>query len=101
MINGKQKGNAYELKIVCELKEMGFEAESSRNASRKMDALGVDIVTNFPFHIQCKRVERLFNPEGILTNMPNDKKRVIFTKKNRKPELVIMFKRDFYELIGK
>jgi hypothetical protein len=46
-------------------------------------------------------VERLFNPEGILTNMPNDKKRVIFTKKNRMPELVIMFKRDFYELIGK
>ena len=100
MINQRNKGHNYELKIISELKEMGYEAESSRLSNRKLDSQKVDIVTNFPFNIQCKKVERLKDPEGIILSMPKDKPCCIFTKKNHKPDLVILTKEAFYKLVN-
>ena len=98
-INSRNKGNAYERQIINEIKALGFDAVSSRSESKNMDDAGVDIITELPFNIQCKRVERLHDPEGIIENMPPDKIRAIFTKKNRKDDLVILKKSDFYRII--
>ena len=47
-------GIHYELDVIKALKEMGFKAVSSRYESKRMDDDGIDIVTDFPFKIQCK-----------------------------------------------
>jgi hypothetical protein len=99
MINSKNKGTQYELRIINELKDLGFEAESTRNTSRKLDAQAVDIISDIPFHIQCKRVEKLHDPEGILKRMPTDKTPVIFTKKSHKQDIVFMDKQTFYRIL--
>ena len=98
-MKAKEKGVKYELKIINELKALGFEAESTRNASRKLDSEKVDIISDIPFHIQCKRCERIHNVETLLYEIPTDKTPVIFTKKNHKPDLVIMKKEDFYRIL--
>ena len=99
-IKGKKKGNKYEL-AACELLRIyGWEAKTSRLASRELDNLGVDIVTNAPFNIQCKAVERL-SPgyHEILASMPRDKTPVIFHKRNNKGSVVVMELKDFAELL--
>ena len=53
----KSKGNKYELQIVNELKAMGYDAVTSRSESKRMDDAKVDVITNFPFHIQCKNTQ--------------------------------------------
>lgn len=98
MKNPKEKGTKYELKIINELRSLGFEAVSTRQSSRLLDSQGVDILTNFPFNIQCKRVEKMSNFEQVLEGMNRDKDPVIFHKKNHKPDIVIMLKEDFYKI---
>lgn len=96
-INSRNKGHAFELKIIDELKEMGYEAKSSRSENRTLDAQGVDIVDNTDYLFQCKKVERLTDLNGILASMPGDAPRVIVHSKNHKPILVTMLWEDFKE----
>jgi len=42
-------GNNYERQIASELRQLGFEAVTSIQECRSMDAKGVDLVTSFPF----------------------------------------------------
>jgi Holliday junction resolvase len=49
MINSRAKGHAYELQIVNRLKELGYDAVTSRSESKRMDDLGVDIIDNTRF----------------------------------------------------
>ena len=95
----RSKGIRFELKIMHELIALGFKALTSRNESKTLDAQKVDLVSNFPFFIQCKNTERLPNPWDIFNAMPKDKPPCIFWTKNHKEDLVILNKKDFYKLI--
>ena len=103
-------GHAYELQIVNELKEMGYDAVTSRAESRNLDNKGVDIVTDFPFHIQCKNSAN--NPDYHKLHesdlLPEDKPFAVFHKKTERKgnvfrkqgEYVILKKEDFYRILG-
>ena len=95
----RQKGHAFELRIVHELREMGFDAVSSRSESKNLDDKGVDIVDNSPFYFQCKAVERLNGYHEILRGMPADKVRAILHKRNNKGVIVTLYWEDFKELM--
>lgn len=102
MIHSKNKGNAYERKIANEMKELGWQScETSRYASRKTDDLKIDLVGTDPFNIQCKAMERTPNLFDELDNMPDWDKKIntIFHKKNRRGDIVVMRKEDFYRII--
>lgn len=100
-INARNKGHVYERKIVKELKQLGFnDAVTSRSESKRADDAGVDILGVDGFAIQCKAVERGLNLHDTMNHI--DIKYgipVTFWKKNRKKELVVMYKDDFYKLI--
>lgn len=100
-INSKNKGSQYEQKIARELRELGFEkCLTSRLASKLLDDMKVDFVCTDPFNIQAKAVEKGLVYHTVLQEMPEGSNyNVIFHKKNRKPELVVMLKEDFYEII--
>jgi hypothetical protein len=99
-IHSKNKGNKFELQIVQFLERLGFEAVTSRSESKRLDDKGVDIVTNAPFNIQCKAVERLSIPiHQLLKDMPTDKPPVVFHKRNNKGVIVSMKLEDFEKLI--
>ncbi len=96
MTHSKNKGNSYERKICQELRDMGYTAERSSYTNKKLDDYGkVDIETNFPFNIQCKRTEQQPQFVEVLESMDDSKPRVVYWKKNRKPEVVAMLKEDF------
>ena len=105
MRNNKKAGNAYELQIVHELQDMGYEAVSARYASRMADDAGIDIVSNFPFKVQCKSSINQPNAHVILSEKECDV--IIFRKQEKattnfctKGEYVMMKKQDFYKLVG-
>jgi hypothetical protein len=99
-IHSKNKGNKFELQIVQFLERLGFEAVTSRSESKRLDDKGVDIVTNAPFNVQCKAVERLSVPiHQLLKDMPTDKTPVVFHKRNNKGVVVSMKLEDFEKLI--
>ena len=77
----KQAGSRLELDIVSRLKEMGYEAVTARYASRMMDDKGIDIVSDFPFAIQCKASINQPNCHQIFTEKECD---VIFFRKMEK-----------------
>ena len=101
MNSNRDKGHRFELKIVNELKEMGYEAVSSRAESKNLDAQAVDIVSNFPYYVQCKFTQRLPNIWKIFMRMPPTKPPALFFSQAYKDDLVIVRKKDFYELIKK
>ena len=54
----RNRGNAYERKIVKELNELGFECVSSRAESKLADANKIDVIdksNNLPIAIQLKK----------------------------------------------
>ena len=100
MINSRAKGHAYELQIVNRLKELGYDAVTSRSESKRMDDLGVDIIDNTDFYIQCKAVEKLKpSLHDILARMPTDKVPVVYHKRNNKSTVVSLKLKDFERLL--
>ena len=101
MINSRAKGHAYELQIVNRLKDLGYDAVTSRSESKRMDDLGVDIIsTDLNFHIQCKAVEKLKpSLHDILARMPTDKVPVVYHKRNNKGSTVTLKANDFERLL--
>ena len=99
--NGRNKGNSYERKLAKEWREFGFETKTSRYESKMLDDMKVDLTNTGFFNIQAKAVERLSpSYHEILDSMPKDNNyNVIFHKRNRKGEVVVMTKDDFYELV--
>lgn len=100
-INSKNKGSDYERKIRLEMIELGWtECETARYASKKVDDSKVDLCNTVPLNIQCKAMEKTPNLFNVLDEMPKDSNHnVIFHKKNRRGEIVVMRKEDFYELL--
>lgn len=101
-INAKQKGSAFERAICQWMRALGFEAETARYVNQKLDDAGVDIVTDAPYNIQCKAIERMsVSAHQLLDEMPRDKVPVIFHKRNNKGTIVSMRLSDFGDLISK
>ena len=99
----RNKGSNYERQIRNEVIALGYtKAVTSRSESRNADDKGIDILYVNGFGIQCKRTEIQPNFAKVLTSMSEDYGlRVIFHKKNNKPDTVTMLKEDFYKLINK
>lgn len=99
-INGKKKGNAYELKIIGEILHWYENAVSSRSESKRLDDAGVDICYTPGLNIQCKAVEQSINNHDILNNMPQQKGvlNVVVHKRCRQGCTITLSKSDFYLL---
>ena len=100
--SSKQKGSKLEIQIINRLKEIGFEAVSSRSESRNIDNKGSDIITNCPYDIQCKADERLTLPiHTLLEGMKNNglERPVIAHKRNNKGVYVAMPWELFQEIL--
>lgn len=100
--NNRRKGCDYERDLAKLFRDLGWsDCETSRYASRKWDDLKVDLVETWPFHVQAKNVQNLPSPHGILKSMPKIEGRynVIFNKKLRQGEVVIMSKDDFVHIV--
>jgi len=77
----KSAGSRWELDIVHILKEMGYEAVTSRQESRSADARGIDIITDYPYNIQCKSMRNQPNFHSLLTETDAE---VVFFRKTEK-----------------
>jgi len=99
-LRNRNAGNGYERQIAQELRDKGYEAITSRQGSRALDSMGVDLVTNFVLAPQMKCMINTPNIERILSGCAG----IIFWKKTRKhgtrfmpvDEYVVMRKEDFY-----
>lgn len=101
MVHAKNKGNGYERKIASEFRQLGFDdAVTSRSESKAMDDAGVDLCGTEPFNVQCKALERAPNYHQVLAGMPDKGINVLFHKRNRAGEVVVMRKEDFYWMVG-
>ena len=83
-IHSKNKGSAFERYTSQELKKFGYDAyRSQQYCGAKGDA---DVIApSFPFHIECKRIERL-NINKALEQATRDsrgKPPCVIHKKNR------------------
>lgn len=109
----RRKGHNYELRIINELKELGYKGVvSTRSASRLMDAQKIDIIDQneeLPIYIQCKCTQNTPDFLEIKKSVTTyDKPFVIFWNKqvlkdgnknmNSLGEMVILSKEDFYDL---
>lgn len=101
MSKGRDKGHAYERKLAKEFRDLGFsKCKTSRYESKMLDDMKIDLTHTGFFNVQAKSVERL-SPcyHDILSSMPKDYNyNVVFHKRNRKGDVVVMSKNDFYEL---
>jgi len=101
-INARNKGFGYERKLVIELRKL-FGNDSigtARNLNRIQDSLKNDIVNIPMFNAQAKATENTPPYHQLLKEMPtNENYNIIFHKRNRKGEVVVMSKGDFYEII--
>lgn len=107
----KKRGNAYEVLISNELKELGFLNKTSRAESKSLDDKKIDIVDmtgKMPFYCQIKNTIKTPDYFGILKECPlKDKPFVIFWKKTKptestfrsEGEIVMIPKTFFYDLI--
>lgn len=101
-INARKKGHEYERQVMHEFRELGFtECLTSRNESKRMDDLGVDLMHTGPWQVQLKAVERLGNLHKVLKAMPavTGKLNLVFHKRSRQGDTVTMRKEDFYALV--
>ena len=90
-INSRQKGVQFEIKIINELKEIGYKAVSSRAESKNMDDKGVDIIDNTEYYFQCKAVEQMKQSyHDILKGMPKEKVPIVLHKRNNKGTVAVM-----------
>ena len=99
--SNRDKGHNFEREICQEIRDLGFQAVTSRSQDRSLDDAGVDIITDLPFHIQCKATKTSPAYQTLLKGMPKDKDPVIFHAKPYREDLVVMNKSVFYNLIKK
>lgn len=102
-LNARAKGHTYELKIVNEWKALtgSDQVWTSRNMSKIMDDLKVDLCGTDPFYIQCKAFENAINAHTMLYEMMPQKKHFIncmFHKRDKK-ELVSLKELDFRKIV--
>jgi len=101
MINSRDKGKRFELKIAkVWMRLFGGEVERTSYASKKLDDMGVDLTNTDPFNIQCKAVESSMNYHQILERMPHGRNiNLIVHKRNHQPPVAALYLEDFLELL--
>ena len=95
-------GLNYERQIAQELRQLGYDAATSRQESRSLDAAGVDLVTSFPLKPQMKCSVNQPNVHELLTSTDAE---IVFFKKVQKAgsrfmtkcEYVMLRKENFYK----
>jgi len=109
----KRKGNRYEVQIVNELKELGYDAVTARSESKNTDDKKIDIISEkCPVYIQTKQTQATPSYHKIREQCPlKDKPFVIFWKKQvhkagnknitSEEDLVLVPKKFFYKLLKK
>jgi len=96
----RRKGHNYERQITRELKEYFPDAITSRSGARYEDSNGIDIINTAMFNIQTKARQNLNLFDVLNKEMPADKNiNIVFWKRNRQRDIVILDKQDFYELL--
>ena len=98
----RDKGHAFERRVVSIFQKLGFgNCTTSRYTNKRLDDLKVDIDGLKDFHIQCKAVEKLGPPHGILAQMPKRKGvyNLLWHKINRKGVVVSMSEEDFLSIL--
>lgn len=111
----RNKGNSYELKIIKELTNLGYDGlKSSRSESKSLDNDKIDIAQDrdvqneLPFWVQCKCTKTTPNFEQIIKDCPRKQKPMaIFWNKQINKEVnmatageyVVISKQYFYSLI--
>lgn len=110
----KQKGSNYELKIIKELIDLGYEGlKSSRSQNKNLDAAKVDIaetVDKLPFYVQNKCTKNTPNYFKIREECPlHDRELVLFWNRQEvkegqfnmssKGEVVFVPKSLFYKML--
>jgi hypothetical protein len=101
MINSRDKGKRFELKIAkVWMRLFGGDVERTSYASKKLDDMGVDLTNTDPFNIQCKAVESSMNYHQILERMPHkDNINLVIHKRNHQPPVAAMYLEDLLELL--
>jgi hypothetical protein len=102
MINSRNKGNSYEVKIATELRPFFPDVMTSRYASKYTDnVLKSDFVNTGSLSIQAKCTENTPNLHKLIfEDMPQTGHNIVFNKKNRRGEVVSMSKETFYHILA-
>lgn len=101
MVNGRNKGKRFELRIAEVWKRvMGGDPQRTSYVSKWLDDQGVDLTDTDPFFIQCKAHERSLDLHAVLDHMPADQTRynIVIHKRNNRGCIVAMRFGDFLEL---
>ena len=101
MINSREKGKRFELKMAKIWRQMfGGEVERSSFASKKLDDMGVDLTNTEPYNLQLKARERSLNIHDILERMPEDNNyNIVIHKRNHQEPIAAMHLSDFLEMV--
>lgn len=100
--NNRRRGCNYERDLAKLFRELGWNScKTSRYASKMLDDLKVDLVSTSPFQVQAKNTQILPNPFDTLASMPQTEGlyNIIFNKRLRKGEIVIMEKATFVKIL--
>jgi hypothetical protein len=94
----RDKGAAFERKVARDIRTIYPDAE--RNLEYNSHELGTDVIAG-PFRIQCKRMKGYSKVSALYEIQQDDKIKLLVTKADRKPELVVLLWGDFLEIIRK
>ena len=101
-ITSRRKGHEFERKIRLNFKDLGWSnCETSRYASKQMDDRKIDLINTSPFAVQCKASINNPSYHKIFKEMLEIKGhyKLIYHKKPRDKEYVVIQKEDFHELL--
>lgn len=100
-INSRNKGAEGERELARYLSEKGYPSRRGQQFSGGKDS--PDVVSSLPFHIECKRVERLKIYEAIKQairdSQGSEKMPLVIHRKNREDWLAILKLDDFLTLL--
>lgn len=74
MVNNRRRGIKWELEVLHDLQPIFPVIKTSRNESRYLDSLKVDLVHTDPFYFQCKLSNSRLKYDQILNSMPKESK---------------------------
>lgn len=96
----RRKGIRGELELAAWLRERGIFAR--RGAQRRGGPDSPDVVTSLPFHVECKRMERLALWRALAQAQADSGERpaVVFHRTNRHPWVAILAAEDLLALLG-
>lgn len=103
MPNNRTAGHSYERELAERFRQAGFvDCVTSRSESKRRDDQGVDLCYTGPVNVQAKRWKSAPSYHEVLKGMPEESGQVnvIFHKRPRKGEVVVMSAEDFMEIAG-